>query len=362
MRIAVAMSGGVDSSTVAALLKEAGHEVIGLHMRLVCVPPPEAARVADALGVRPDELCCPQGHGCYVAHVAESLGVRLEMVDFSAEREALITYLCSEYDAGRTPNPCVVCNRWNKFGRLLRCGQELGAEVFATGHYVRLAEREGRIVVRRGADPAKDQSYVLFGLTQSQLTHCMFPLGDFCKTDVRRMAAHLGVPAVEREESQDICFIPSRDYKRLLRERLGGRIRPGPILDTSGRVLGEHPGCQGFTIGQRQGLRVALGTPRYVVRIDRARNAVIIGTREELERTAMRVSQVNWQAFEEPPTRIECLVQIRYNHRPAPAAVEPTPDGGVLVTFHRPETSITPGQSAVFYDGDLVLGGGWIEG
>lgn len=361
MKIAVAMSGGVDSSTVAALLKQAGHEVIGLHMRLVCVAPSEAARVAEALGVRPEDLCCPQGHGCYVQHVAAALGVPIEMADFSAEREALIAYLCAEYDAGRTPNPCVVCNRWNKFGRLLRHGLALGAEMFATGHYARLARRHGRLVVRRGADPAKEQSYVLFGLTQEQLARCLFPLGDFSKTEVRQKAAELGVPAVEREESQDICFIPSRDYRRLLRERLGERIRPGPILDTSGRELGRHPGCQLFTIGQRQGLGVALGTPRYVVRIDRAANAVVIGTRDELQRTAMRVSQVNWMAFAEPPARLEAAVQIRYNHRPAPATVAPTPDHGGRVTFHSPETGVSPGQAAVFYDGDTVLGGGWIE-
>jgi len=383
MKIAVAMSGGVDSSTVAALLKEAGHEVLGLHMRLVCVPPSDAARMAEALGVRPEDLCCPQGHGCYVAHVAASLGVRLEMVDFSAEREALIAYLCAEYDAGRTPNPCVACNRWNKFGRLLRHGLALGAERFATGHYVRLAaipdsrlqipdsnpqsafripHSAMRWVVRRGADAAKDQSYVLFGLTQEQLAHCIFPLGELRKDDVRRMATERGVPAVEREESQDICFIPTRDHRRLLRERLGDRIRPGPILDTQGRVLGEHPGCQGFTIGQRHGLRVALGSPRYVVRIDRKANAVIVGTRAELLRTTMQVSQVNWMAFEQPPARIEATVQIRYNHRPAAATIEPTPDGGARVTFHAPEAGIAPGQAAVFYQDDLVLGGGWIEG
>jgi len=355
------MSGGVDSSTVVALLKKAGHEVLGLHMRLACDAPSEAAQVAEAPGVRPEDLCCPQGHGCYVAHVAKSLGVPIEMVDFAAEREALIAYLCSEYDAGRTPNPCVVCNRWNKFGRLLRHGLELGAERFATGHYARLARRDGRLVVRRGADPAKEQSYVLFGLTQEQLGRCLFPLGEFCKRDVRRMAAELGVPAVEREESQDICFIPSRDYRRLLRERIGERISPGPIFDTSGREVGRHPGCQLFTIGQRQGLGVALGSPRYVVRIDRQANAVIIGTREELERRSMRVSQVNWMAFGEPPARVEATVQIRYNHKPAPAAIEPTPDNGARVTFHTPEDGVSPGQAAVFYDGDIVLGGGWIE-
>ncbi len=331
------MSGGVDSSTVAALLKEAGHEVVGLFMRL-------AAEPADA------------------QRVAEHLGIAFEAVDFAAEREALIAYLCAEYDAGRTPNPCVACNRWNKFGRLLDHARALGCERLATGHYVRLAERGGRLVLRRGLDPAKDQSYVLSRLTQEQLAGALFPLGELRKEDVRRIARERGLPVHESKESQDICFVPGRNYLAVLRERMADRIRPGPILDTSGRVLGEHPGCQGFTIGQRQGLRVALGSPRYVVRIDRAANAVVIGTREELERTAMRVSDVNWMAFAEPPERIEAAVQIRYNHTPVPAAIEPQPDGGARVAFARPESAITPGQAAVFYDGDTVLGGGWIEG
>lgn len=360
MKIAVAMSGGVDSSLAAALLKEAGHEVVGLHMRLVCVDPSRVLEVAAALGVRPDDLCCPPTGGCYVARVAECLGVPLEAVDFAAEREALIAYLCSEYDAGRTPNPCVVCNRWNKFGKLFRHALALGADAFATGHYVRLARRGQRLVIRRAADPAKDQSYVLFSLAQHQLARCTFPLGELRKDDVRRMAAERGIPAAEREESQDICFIPSRDYRRLLRERMPHRIRPGPILDTAGRVLGQHPGCQLFTIGQRQGLGVALGAPRYVVRIDRARNAVIIGTRSELERATFQVEQVNWQAFDPPPPRIEAAVQIRYSHTPSPATIEPTPDGCARVTLRHPEAAVTPGQAAVFYEADTVLGGGWI--
>ncbi|HUT32755.1 MAG TPA: tRNA 2-thiouridine(34) synthase MnmA [Planctomycetota bacterium] len=336
MRIAVAMSGGVDSSVSAALLKEAGHEVLGLFMRLASEP----------AGAR---------------RVAEHLGIAFEAVDFTGQREALIAYFCSEYDAGRTPNPCVVCNRRNKFGRLLDHARALGAERLATGHYVRLAEREGRRVLRRGLDPTKDQSYVLSRLTQDQLGQALFPLGELRKEDVRRMARERGLPVHEGGESQDICFVPGGDYVALLRERIPDRIRPGPILDTSGRVLGEHPGCQCFTIGQRQGLRVALGSPRYVVRIDRQANAVVIGTREELERTTMLVSDVNWMAFAEPPARIEAAVQVRYNHRPVPAAIEPLPDGSARVTFARPETAITPGQAAVFYDGEIVLGGGWIE-
>lgn len=347
MKIAVAMSGGVDSSTVASLLVEAGHEVVGIFMRLV----PQDSRSP----LRPSDPRDAQ-------RVAGFLGIRLEVLDFRDQLDALVAYFCSEYDAGRTPNPCVVCNRWIKFGRLLEAARQLGAECFATGHYARITSEGGRHLLRRGRDPAKDQSYMLFGLTQAQLGCALFPLGEHRKDEVRRMARERGLPVHERAESQDICFLPDRDYMALLRERLGDRIRPGPILDTAGRVLGQHPGCQGFTIGQRQGLRVALGTPRYVVRIDRAANAVVIGTKEDLLRETMHVSQVNWIAFDEPPAAIEAGVQIRYNHKPAPALIEPQPDGGARVSFREPEAGITPGQAAVFYQDALVLGGGWIEG
>ena len=346
MKIAVAMSGGVDSSTTAALLLEEGHEVLGLFMRMV--------------GERRRGPLVPS-EPANAQRVADRLGIRLEVLDFEEQLEALLSYFCSEYDAGRTPNPCVLCNKWIKFGRLLASAAALGAERLATGHYARVAREGGRFLLRRGLDPTKDQSYMLFGLTQPQLARIVFPLGDFRKADVREMARDRGLPVLERDESQDICFLPDRDYMALLRERLGDRVQPGPILDTAGRVVGEHPGCQCFTVGQRRGLGVALGTPRYVVRIDRAANAVVIGTAEELRRDALRVSQVNWIAFDEPPPAIEAAVQIRYNHRPTAARIEPQPNGSALVTLHSPETAVTPGQAAVFYHDDTVLGGGWIE-
>ena len=393
MRIAVAMSGGVDSSLAAALLLEAGHEVVGLFMRMVGVDAPPPFVPSDPADAR---------------RVAGHLGIPFEVVDFTRELDALVAYFCSEYDAGRTPNPCVLCNKWNKFGRLLAHARRLGAERLATGHYARVslagteaseaecptgakaeggrrnAEQRppasgpapstldprpstlgtpcGRWLLRRASYRPKDQSYMLFGLQQEQLARALFPLGDLRKEDVRRMARDRGLPAHEREESQDICFLPDRDYVALLRTRIGGRIQPGPILDTAGRVLGTHPGCQCFTIGQRRGLRVAAGTPRYVVRIDRAANAVVIGTKDELRRAEMLVSQVNWIAFDPPTTPIEASVQIRYSHEPVPALIEPLPDGGARVAFRQPERGVAPGQAAVFYDDDLVLGGGWIEG
>ena len=336
MKIAVAMSGGVDSSLTAALLAEEGHEVVGLFMRMAG-DPADAQRVAD------------------------QLGIPLEIVDFGAELDALIAYFCSEYDAGRTPNPCVRCNRVNKFGRLLACARGLGCEKLATGHYVRLSHEDGRWRLRRGLDRSKDQSYVLCLLAQEQLARALFPLGERRKDEVRRMARDRGLPAHESKESQDICFVPEGDHVALLRERLGDSIAPGPILDTSGRVLGEHPGCQCFTIGQRRGLRVALGSPRYVVRIDRAANAVVIGTRDELQRATMTVSQINWLSIPPPTEPFDALVQIRYQHTAAPARIEPLPGHAARVAFTQPESAVTPGQVAALFDGDLLLGGGWIE-
>lgn len=346
MKIAVAMSGGVDSSLAAALLLDEGHEVTGFFMRMVAEGRGGALAPSDPADAQ---------------RVADGLRIPLKVIGFERELEALIAYFCSEYDAGRTPSPCVLCNKWIKFGRLLAHARIWDAEYLATGHYARITAVDGRHLLRRSRDPAKDQSYMLFGLTQPQLARAMFPLGGFRKGDVRRMARERGLPTHEREESQDICFLAGRHYVTLLRERLGERIQPGPILDTAGRVLGTHPGCQCFTIGQRRGLRVALGTPRYVVRIDRETNAVVIGTREELHRETMLVSQINWIAFDEPKEPFEAGVQIRYNHTPASACVEPLPGWSARVTFLAPETGITPGQAAVFYDGDLVVGGGWID-
>ncbi|MFP4055268.1 MAG: tRNA 2-thiouridine(34) synthase MnmA [Candidatus Brocadiia bacterium] len=345
MRIAAAMSGGVDSSLAAALLAEQGHEVVGLFMQMV--DPRDCGTLA------PSDPTDAQ-------RVADLLGIRLVVLDFRRELEALIAYFCSQYDAGRTPNPCVLCNKWVKFGRLFAHARIWGAERLATGHYARISRARGRWLLRRGRDRAKDQSYMLFGLEQAQLATALFPLGGMRKEDARRMAKKRGLPVYRRKESQDVCFVPQGNHQALLRERLRGRVQPGPILDTAGNVLGQHPGCQCFTIGQRRGLRVAAGEPRYVVRIDREANAVVVGTREELRRGSIRVSEVNWVAFEAPPPSFRAGVQIRYNQEPVPARIEPLGGGQARVDFDTPVAGVPPGQAAVFYDGELVLGGGWI--
>jgi tRNA-specific 2-thiouridylase len=346
MKVAVGMSGGVDSSMAAALLVEAGHEVVGLFMRMV--------------GDSPRGGLVP-GDPADAQRVADRLGVPLDVIDFESELAALIAWFCAEYDRGRTPNPCVLCNKWHKFGRLLHHARGLGCEKLATGHYARVDVADGRWRLRRGLDRAKDQSYMLAGLQQCQLARALFPLGELSKDAVRRMARERGLPVHARAESQDICFLPGRDHVALLRERLGDRIEPGPLLDTEGHVLGEHPGCQCFTIGQRRGLGVALGSPRYVVRIDRAANAVVIGTRDEARRAAMTVSQLHWVSVPPPAEPFDARVQIRYHHAAAPARVEPRPDHTAHIVFRQPQAAVTPGQLAALYDDAILLAAGWIE-
>ena len=339
------MSGGVDSSLAAALLLDQGHDVVGLSMRMV--------GDSSLSGLKAWDLSDAQ-------RVAEHLRVPHEVLDLEPWLEALIAYFCSEYDAGRTPNPCALCNKWNKFGRLLAHARQLGCEKLATGHYVRLELADGRWRLRRGLDGSKDQSYMLAGLQQGQLARALFPLGELRKDHVRRMARDRGLPVHERAESQDICFLPDRGYVSLLRERIGDRIEPGPILDTSGRVVGEHPGCQCFTIGQRRGLGVALGSPHYVVRIDRPSNTVVLGTRDELLRDTLTVSDINWSAIAPPAEPFDALAQIRYGHTPSPAQITPLPNHAARITFREPQAGIAPGQVAAFYDEDVLLGGGWI--
>ena len=346
MKVAAAMSGGVDSSLAAALLAEQGHEVVGLFMQMVGDSPRSSLVPWDPADAQ---------------RAADHLGIPLHVLDFEAQLDAVIAYFCAEYDRGRTPNPCVVCNKWSKFGRLVSVARGLGCEKLATGHYVRLDRADGRWRLRRGLDASKDQSYALGGLQQGQLARALFPLGELHKDAVRQMARDRGLPVCERPESQDICFLPDRDHTALLRERLGARIQPGPILDTAGTVVGEHPGCQCFTIGQRRGLGVALGTPRYVVRIDRAANAVVIGTRDEVLCRTLTVSQLNWVSIPPQTEPFAAAVQIRYRHTPAPARVEPGPNCTARITFTHPQPAVTPGQLAALYHHPTLLAAAWID-
>ncbi|NOZ20672.1 MAG: tRNA 2-thiouridine(34) synthase MnmA [Planctomycetes bacterium] len=338
-RVAVAMSGGVDSSVAAHLLQQEGREVVGLFMRT-------GADQGDA----------PES----VRRVADVLGIELIDLDLSGPFREVIDYFCDEYCRGRTPNPCILCNPLMKFGHLFREAEQRAAELLATGHYARI-ERRDRCRLLRGVDPAKDQSYFLCRLTQAQLARALFPNGDKTKGQVREIARTAGLPVVDRAESQEVCFIPENKYRRFLRERRPDAIRKGKLRDIGGAVLAEHEGHPFFTIGQRRGLGIAVGEPRYVVRIDAERNEVIVGPREDLFGKGLTATDVNWVSIPSPGSDLRAEVQVRYAHRAAPATLRPLAPDRIEVAFEEPQFAITPGQAAVFYDGDILLGGGWIE-
>ena len=354
VRAVVAMSGGVDSSVAAALLAEQGYDVTGITLQLwgkdVCV----------SSGTR---LCCSVRDAMDAKAVAARLGIRHQVLELVEEfRANVIDYFVDSYQEGLTPNPCIACNDHIKFGALTRTAEELGASFVATGHYARVAydDARGRHVLRRAADASKDQSYVLFNLTQTQLSRSRFPLGELSKVEVRAIAHRLELAIAEKPDSQDICFVRDRDKNGFLRRELGAAEETGPIIDTEGQVLGTHHGLLGYTIGQREGLGLAVGRPLYVVAIDRPNNRLVVGSRQDLLREALTAERVNWVSIEAPAEPVRAQVKIRSRHEPAEATLTPQPEGRVRVAFEEPQSAVTPGQAAVFYDGDVVLGGGWI--
>lgn len=354
-RIVVAMSGGVDSSVAAALLKEAGYDIIGITMQIW----PKALPLSEP----PEGGCCSIDAAEDARRVAERLNIPFYVVNFEEVfANEVIEDFAKEYVAGRTPNPCIVCNRKVKFAALTQKAAALDAHYVATGHYARTvkAEDNGRYLLYRGLDPRKDQSYVLFGLDQAQMASALFPLGNLTKAQVREAARERGFVTAEKPESQEICFIPDNDYGRFLRDYAPGSIKPGEIVDTEGHVLGEHPGVAFFTVGQRKGLGIATGSPLYVVRIEPETNRVVVGRGEECFFKEFNVTDLNWIAWETPPDSAEVEVKIRYSAPPAPAIIVPH-EHGVRVSLKQPQRAVTPGQAAVFYRGDLVIGGGTIE-
>lgn len=354
-RVVVAMSGGVDSSVAAALLKESGCEVIGMTMQVW-----DYAAFTDEHGEK-FGTCCSLDDVYDARRVAESLDIPFYVVNFEKQFEAaVIERFCDEYFKGRTPNPCVLCNQVLKFEILLRRARELQADYLVTGHYARLLRENQHMVLRKGHDRSKDQTYFLFTLTREQMQYVRFPLGGMTKAEVRGHAARLGLKVAEKPESQDICFVPDGDYVRFLEEQRGAGTMNGDIVYIDGQVLGSHEGTYRYTIGQRRGLGLAWPQPLYVTGIDAARRQVIVGEKQHLSVSGCQVLDVNW-LVDPPAATIEAACRIRYRHQEVPSKLKMLDDGVVQVAFDVPQNGVTPGQAAVFYDGDRVLGGGWIS-
>ncbi|MCE2825783.1 MAG: tRNA 2-thiouridine(34) synthase MnmA [Verrucomicrobium sp.] len=352
-RVLVGMSGGVDSSAAAALLLEQGFDVVGVTLKLW---PQDCVNRAE------DKCCGPQAV-MDARSVSASLGIPYYLIDESAEfQKRVIGYFAEEYRAGRTPNPCVMCNQHLKFGTLLDRARQLGCDLVATGHFARVERTPGgRTLLLRGRDPRKDQSYFLFSLRQHQLARILFPLGEKTKADTRDVARECGLRTADKEESMEICFVPDNDYGRFLEQSRLVQRHAGEIVDTDGRVLGRHDGIEFYTIGQRKGLGISAAQPLYVLELDPATNRVVVGDESKLNRSTFSVDHCNWIPWDSPPDSFEAMAKIRYNHAGAPATVEPLPDGTARVRLHTPARAVTPGQACVFYDGDRVLGGGWIR-
>ena len=366
-RVVVAMSGGVDSSVAAALLVEQGYDCIGVFMRQATPALPPAGDAASLPVVSPPghQGCCTAADALDARRVADRLGIPLYPIDLTGDFERIIDDFAAEYGRGRTPNPCVRCNAWLKFGRLFDHADAVGAGHVATGHYARLeVAAGGGPVLRRGVDGDRDQSYVLFDIASERLERMLLPVGGLRKEEVRKRAETLGLVTADKPDSQEICFVPPGQHARLVTARLGGS-RAGDVVDSAGRVLGRHQGIERFTVGQRQGLGLATGSRLYVIRIDSRDNRVIVGPRAEVPETHLVATDTRW--IGQPPSRaFRAAVQCRAQRKAAPALVTPLPAGRFEARFTGEAADspgpISPGQPAVVYAGDRLLGGGWIEG
>jgi tRNA-specific 2-thiouridylase len=365
-KVVVAMSGGVDSSVAAALLLREGYEVVGVFMRLGSPQGVEshepAVEACDTSG-KNKQGCCSVLDAADARRVAGMLEIPFYVLNFQEDFGRVIDYFVSEYNLGRTPNPCVRCNDWLKFGKLAKYAEAVGADYVASGHYARVGTdpATGQKCLMRGLDHRKDQSYVLFGMNKATMEHTLLPIGKYEKHEVRKIAEELKLPVFNKPDSQEICFVPNQDYAGLVQRRSPETFRPGELVTTDGSIVGEHEGHQHFTIGQRKGVGVAFGYPIYVVDIDPQQNRVVLGDKDALLKTTLIAHQINFLSDRAGTSPIRCSAKIRYNHQPQPATMYVTGNDEIRVSFDAPQSAITPGQAVVCFDGDVVLGGGWID-
>jgi len=356
-RVVVAMSGGVDSSVAAALLQEQDYEVIGLTMNLFSLPKEYC---------RSEQLrsCCGWRAVEDANQVAHTLGISHYVVDFRKQFEKrVIADFCQEYARGRTPNPCIRCNQYIKFETLMERAEKLKAEYLATGHHARIEQdsKTGRYLLKKGKDRKKDQSYFLYPMTQDQLSRTLMPIGDFTKEKVREKARNFDLPVAQRPESQEICFVPDRDYSGFLRHRIPEAFRSGPIVDLQNQVLGHHKGIGHYTVGQRRGMGIAAPHPLYVLAIRSEKNTIVVGTNKLLYEKTLRATRVNLISIDRIDKPLSVKAKIRYKHQEAKALLSLLDSDEVRVEFKKSQRAITPGQAVVFYDRDVVVGGGIIE-